>query len=296
MKKIFKALIALVIIVALAVGAYFVFKGKDGSITIYNNVYNLSYSVKQDEDNVVNKVNLAVENMLNIIEANSLSIPETQKNLQVFKCLKDGYSYINAEILCNGCFLMKNDSMVDYINNASNSLNNVKKIYLDCYGYLKNTYFKIVNTEYNVATMKDYIVNFENLFKEILNDYNSFFYNSSIAYSHCLNNTMLKNNAYKLSVEYSANLINEFYKSTQSYKNNIFAEAQKVLAKLNGDFSEEYFQNKEVFDNLINISLTINVGEICIQYVSGGISAYIAKLPEADRVIVNNYVKNVIGG
>ena len=46
MKKFFKLLIALVLIAGLAVGAYFVFKNKDNSKNVYNNVYELTYNVK----------------------------------------------------------------------------------------------------------------------------------------------------------------------------------------------------------------------------------------------------------
>lgn len=297
MKKIFKALIALVVITVLAVGAYFIFSKNDGTFAIYNNAYNLSYGVEQDDENVINKVNSAVDNMLNIIEIHSLDISEVQNNLLVFKNLKDNYSYINEEILHNGGFLQENNAVNKYIEVANNCIGKVKTKYLDGYKYLKNTYFKIVNTNYNVSTMKDYIVNFDNLFNSILNDYNTFYFNLSIAYSHCLSNTMLKNNAYKLSVECCANLINEYFNSTQSCKNTLLFEAQKKLTKLNEDYAEKYFSKKTMFDNLIDISLSLNIGEICVNFVSGTINNYINQLTEeTDKVLVNNYVQNVIGG
>lgn len=297
MKKIFKALIAFVIIAVLAVGAYFIFRKHDGTKAIFNNVYNLTYEFKSDNENVVENVNKVVDNMLSIISNNSLDVGETKNDLECYVFLRDNYSFIKTEILENGSFLSNNNEVNDKINIANKKISDIKTIYFDGYSYLKNTYYKIVDTNYNVQTMKDYIINFNNIFKGILNVYNEFFYNTCVSYSHCFNGTMLKNNAYKLKLEYVGYLINEYYLNDDETKNLILPEINNAIKNVKNLTAQNYYNNKTIYDELIAKSLTLDVGKIGLNDATGEIENYITQLPtEADRILARNYLENVVRG
>ena len=297
MKKFLKLIIALVVIAGLAVGAYFIFSSRDNSKAVYNNMYELSYNVKIDNKNVITSVDDAVLNMLNIIETNLLDIQDTQKSLELFLILKNNYSVIGNEILTNGAFTTKNEKVNSYLSNANKAYGKVKDVYKKAYNYLKTTYYKIVDTNYNIATMQTYIVNFEIIFRNILSDYNSFYYNSSVAYSHILNNMMVKNNAYKLQVEYFANLINNYYNAEEALKAPYLTLIQSTKTYLQGDFVGVYFENKTIYDKLINNSLDLNITVICDKIAQVNINEYINSLQDENQKTLNkNYVSKVARG
>ena len=297
MKKFLKLIIALVVIAGLAVGAYFIFSNKDNSKAVYNNMYEFSYNVKIDNKNVITRVDDAVLNMLNIIETNSLDIQDAQKGLELFIRLKNNYSLIGNEILTNGAFTTKNAKVNSYLSNANKAYGKVKDVYKKAYDYLKTTYYKIVDTDYNIATMQTYIVNFEIIFRDVLNDFNSFYYNSSVAYSHILNNMMVKNNAYKLQIEYFANLINNYYNAEDSLKTPYLTLMQNAKTYLQGDFVDEYFANKVIYDKLIDNSLDLNIATICDKIAQANINEYINSLQdENQKTLYKNYVSKVARG
>lgn len=290
MKKFFKVIISFVVIALIAVGAYFIFRTKDNSKAVYNNVYNLSYNITDGDINVADKLKDVVVNMIIIIDDNSLDIESVQKDLETFRDLEVAYTKLKNEILSNGAFLVKN-SQIDQQIEASNSyFENIKDIYYRSYSYLKDTYFKIVNTDYNINTMKSYIQNFNNIFKEVLENYNNFYYNSLIAYSHGLDNMMRKNNLYKLEVEYASNLMYAFFTEKD---NAYYTKANNVISYLRGDLSNRYFENKNVYDELMNNSLHLDILSICKNVVAGTIDSYITESSNAE--LVQKYVNMVEG-
>lgn len=294
MKKFLKLIIALVVIAGLAVGAYFIFSSKDNSKAVYNNIYEFSYNIKADNKNVVGCVDDAVVNMLNIVESNSLDVNEARTDLELFLTLRANYFVIKDEILANGAFTTKNESINTYLNNANKSYGKVKEVYTKAYKYLKTTYFKIVDTDYNIETMKTYIINFNNIFKDVLVDYNGFYYNTSIAYSHILNNMMVKNNAYKMQIEYFATLINNYYNADAGLKAQYLTHIQNTKEYLKNDFVEEYFANKKVYDTLFNNSLNLAVPTICDKIVQNNINDYINSLLDENlKAQTQNYVNKV---
>lgn len=297
MKKFFKLLIALVIIAGLAVGAYFIFKNKDNSKNVYNNVYELTYNVKDKNKNITKSVDDAVNNMLTIINENGLDVGDAKNTLITFKTLNENYSLVRDEILTNGAFVTANSQVNDYINNAGKALKNVKNVYKESYDYLVKTYYKIVDTDYNKETMKTYIINFEVVFRDILTDYNNFYYNSGVAYSHLLNNMMLKNNAYKLQIEYLSTLINKHYSTTGAEQASYSVLINNCKNQLNSDLMNEYFENKAVYDNLIDNSTSLNVPLLCEKVVAGEKDAYISSLEdETIKQMVTNYYNKVVRG
>lgn len=297
MKKFFKLLIALVLIAGLAVGAYFVFKNKDNSKNVYNNVYELTYNVKDKNKNITQSVDDAVNNMLTIISEKGLDVGDAKNTLTMFKTLSENYSLVRDEILTNGAFVTANSQVNKYINSANKALKKVKNIYKESYDYLVKTYYKIVDTDYNKETMKTYIINFEVVFRHILEDYNNFYYNGGVAYSHLLNNMMTKNNAYKLQIEYLSTLINKHYSTTGTEQISYSVLINNCKNQLNSDLMNEYFENKSVYDNLIDNSISLNVPLLCEKLVAGEKDAYISSLEdETTKQMVTNYFSKVVRG
>lgn len=296
MKKFFKVIIALVVIVALAVGAYFIFGRKDNSRAIFNNVYEISYNVNRNNQNVVSKVDEVVGQMLEIIKTNGLDVGTSQASLQNFAKLIENYSKIQQEILSYGNFVTQNSKVDNNISQANKSFKLVKSTYIKAYDYLNQTYFKIVDTTYNMSTMASYIVNFENVLKDMYTDYNNFYFNTAVAYAHCLDNMMVKNNAYKLKIEYVANLINNFYANGE-FKTEYLDLISSQTQKLNQDFTDTYFENKSDFDALLSNSLSYNIPTICEKVLSNEINSYIEELAtEGERQTITKYVNLVARG
>lgn len=297
MKKFFKLLIALVLITGLSVGAFFVFKNKDNSKKVYNNVYELTYNVKDKNKNITKSVDDTVNNMLTVISEKGIDVGDAKNTLVIFKNLSENYALIRDEILASGDFVTANTQVNDYINNAGKALKNVKNVYRESYDYLVKTYYKIVDTDYNKETMKTYIINFEVVFKDILTDYNNFYYNCGVAYSHLLNNMMTKNNAYKLQIEYLSTLVNNYYSATDAEKTTYISLINNCGSYLNTDLMNEYFENKSVYDNLIDNSISLNVPLLCEKLVAGEKDAYIASLEdETTKQMVTNYFSKVVRG
>lgn len=296
MKKIFKVIIAFVIIAVVAVGAYFIFRPKDNSLNVYNNVYSLNYKVEKNNINVVKKVDETINEMLVIIENNSLNVGNSKNSLQNFVNLRDAYSSIKVEILSYANFCKSNGKANNFIANVAKNYSKISDAYLKAYDYLTGTYFKIVDGTYTKATMETYITNFENLFKDVYIYYNDFYFNACVAYARTLDNMMVKNNAYKLKVEYVGNLINKFY-SEGNFNSTFLDVAKNEAQKLSLDFAKKYFENKIDYDELINQAISLDISTICEKVSLGQIDSYITELPtEADRIVVQKYVNLVARG
>lgn len=294
MKKLFKVIIAFVVIACLAVGVYFVIdRTSDNSKVIFNNMYELEYSVKDGKKNVVEEVDSVVNNMLDIINVNGVDVEDAKNDLLCFVNLNSNYSYIKNEILANGSLLVENNSINKYINSANDSYKKVKDIYLKGYKYLNETYYKIIDTDYNIETMKTYIINFNIILKESLNDLNSFYFNSGVAYSHLLKNTMIKNNAYKLQVEYLSYLLNNSYNSTEN-KDAYNSLISQVKTYLNSDLVKEYFDNKTTYDNLIENSISLDISLLCEKIVAEEVESYVSEITEENtRLLATDYITKV---
>lgn len=296
MKKIFKVLIAFVVIAVIAVGSFFIFRSKDNNLVVYNSVYTFNYKVEQENINIIEKVDKTVDEMLLIIQNNSLNVGDAKNKLQNFANLRDAYALIRVEILSYANFCKVNKKANTFI---SETLKNTPKV-IDCYkkayDYLAKTYYKIVGGTYTNATMETYIVNFENLFKDIYEYYNAFYFNACVAYARTLDNMMVKNNAYKLKVEYVGNLINKFY-SEGNFDLTYLTLAKDEAQKLSNDFANKYFDNKIDYDELLNKIDCLDICAICEKELLGQIDSYITELPtEADRVLVQKYVNLVARG
>lgn len=290
MKKTVKVLLAMIIIAFLAVGAYFIFRKTDNSASIYSNVQEIT-CITSDKTNITEAVDEAVNQMLQIIDEKGMDIPQTKVSLQEFVTLKTSYSFVVTEVCNNASLIEANNGTFDLVKEATKALDSVKSVYDEAYSYLKSTYFKIKDGDYNTETMKSYIINFENVFKNVKSDYNDFFYKTCQAYAHALTNSMQKNNAYKLYIEQAGVLVNAYYNSQASYKNDLLTLASSALSKAQNS-SEKYFNSKEVYDNLIQQSLNLNLTDIYISVITNSTEEYISNNSEKSEVITNyiNYV------
>ncbi|MBE7075231.1 MAG: hypothetical protein E7376_04560 [Clostridiales bacterium] len=297
MKKGVKVIIALVAIAALAAGAYFILRKKDNSLAVYNNVYNMSYGVVKENINVINEVNEAVDDMVSIIITHDLAVEDVHKSLTTFQNLKNSYQTISDEILTNGIFVKSNSIVSSYIDKSTSYFKQVKEVYEKGYDYLLNTYFEIVDTEYNIATMQTYIVNFNNIFSEVLEYYNGFYFNCGFAYAYGLDNMMVKNNAYKLKVGYAVTMVNEYFNCQDSNKYEYFTEATLAMARISANTNTKYFENKEIYDMFANNNTACNIAEIGKSVATNTQVAYVESLANQEqRNVANNYIDYVVRG
>lgn len=297
MKKFLKVLISLVVIAGLAVGAYFLFVKKDHAKMTYDNVYNLTYNIIDEKEhlNIVDNINSTVSEMKNLITLYSMDIDEASVGLQLYLNLNSYYNVVNQHVLANGSFLVDNN-ISQYANLASTSYGKMVEIYKTAYAYLVDTYYKIEDKSAYVNTVKDYIQNFYNIFQPILAELNSFGYNTGLAYAYGLENTMQKNNFYKLKFQYYVETVNQYYLS-ESNKTALLTQIYVTKASLGGDFAEEYFANKDIYDQLITQTQNLKVGEIALKIATLQIDDYISQLStEAERIVAQNYVNYVARG
>lgn len=297
MKKPVKVLIALILIAGLAVGAYFVFRQKDNSAQIYSNIQEITI-ITSGNTNITKAVDECVYQMIQIIDEKNMDIPQVDASLKEFVAIKESYAFVITHVCNNASQIKQNNGTFSVVKQATSALNSVKSIYNDAYNYLKNTYFKIKDSAYNVETMKSYIVNFENVFKEVKASYNEFFYKTCVAYSHALSNSMQHNNAYKLHIEQAGTLLNAYFNSQESYKNSFLTLANSALTKAENT-NEKYFNNKAIYDNLIEQSLNLNLTEIYTCEVTNQTQEYInnhINNNEEQGKIITNYITYVARG
>ena len=297
MKKFFKAILALALIAGLAFGAYFIFFKKDNGKLVHENVYNLTYNIVDAENkvNIFDNVNATIVEMRHLAISQNMGIAEAQNGLQGFLDIKAYYDSINSHVLKNGSLIVDNN-IGQYVAKASESYGKIVEIYKTAYAYLQDTYYEIDDKIAYAETVKSYIVNFYNIFKDLIPEYNSFGYYTGLAYAHGVQNTMYQNNFYKLKVEYYAEVVNQYYLS-ETAKTALGAEAARVKLSLNNNFSSKYFNNKDIYDGLISKSQTLKVGDLALKIVNLEIDNYIASLAtEEDRKEIQNYVTYVARG
>lgn len=295
MKKISKVLIALVLIVGLALGAYFAFSSKDSSRLVRQNVYDLSYNIKDKEDNIVEDINSTVTEMRNLIIAHTMQLDNVYTNLQMYSDLFAYYSTVGNEVLALGGFV-KNANIDAYINAACASYNKIVDVYKKSYEYLKDTYYKIDNKNLYVETVKAYIQNFYEIFKDLIPEFNTFYYNTSLAYAYGVEDTMQHNNFYKLKVAYFAECINQYYINTD---NKVLLNVHVLLLQsdINDDFTTKYFDNKDIYDELAVKVKDINISELAVKVATAKDSEFLDSIPtEAERKIAQNYIDYVARG
>lgn len=295
MKKIFKVLLAFVLIAGLAVGAYFIFSSRDNSKLVHQNVYDLTFNIKDDEQNIVTKINSDIQEMCTLINANNLQLNDEYNNFQIYSTLYNNYNVVGQHILSNGGFVT-NHNNDQYIAKASQSYNKIVSIYKQSYDYLKGTYYLISDKTAYIETVKSYISNFYNIFADLIPEFNDFYYNTCLAYAYGLDSTIQLNNFYKLRVGFFAETVNKYYTS-KSNRTQLLTQATTMRYTLNNSYTNKYFNNKAIYDELMNKVTDIDVSTLAEKIALGKESEWLNSLEtEQERILVQKYIDNVIRG
>ena len=295
MKKIFKVMIAFVLIGVLAIGAYFILSGRDNSKLVFQNIYNLTYNVKNGDKNIVEEINNSIDEMQSLITKHSMQLDEVYTNLKIYTELFDYYFVIAEQILQNGN-LIKNNNIKEYIALSNNSYKKTIDLYNQSYEYLNDTYYKLQDKNLYIETVKSYIQNFYNIFKDLIPEFNTFYYNSCLAYAYGLENTIQKNNFYKLRVGFYSETINQYYLN-QTDKISLSVQALDLKNKINVETAQKYFNNKENYDEIIANVKKFDIGELALKIAIGKESEfYNAIETESQRKIILNYILFVARG
>lgn len=295
MKKIFKVLLAFVLIAGLAVGAYFIFSSRDNSKLIHQNVYDLTFNIKDGEQNIVTKINSDIQEMCTLINANNLQLNDEYNNFQIYSTLYNNYNVVGQHILNNGGFVT-NHNNDQYIAKASQSYDKIVSIYTQAYDYLKGTYYLISDKTAYIETVKSYIANFYIIFADLIPEFNSFYYNTCLAYAYGLDSTIQLNNFYKLRVGFFAETVNKYYTS-ESNRTQLLTQATTMRNTLNNSYTNKYFNNKAIYDELMDKVADIDVSELAEKTALGKESELLNSLEtEQERILVQKYIDNVIRG
>ncbi len=297
MKKFGKVLIAFVVIAIIAVGAYFIFRKKDNSKIVYNNINEFCYGLKDRDKNITEEINSVIDNMLVLIEEKSMNVGSSKDVLISYTVIRDNYALVNEQVFKIGALVESNSKVDKNIKEAQTNYAIAKKIFLESYEYLKNTYYKIIDKTYNASTMASYIVNFTNIFEEAIDSYNLFYYNSAVAFAHGLKNTMQYNNQYKLKLEYFATLVSIYNNDTIADKDILSSNIDMAKAGLSNDYSSSYISSKADFDELVNNSLSMDLNELCINIAKETETDYISEIANSEqKVLVEKYMEKVVRG
>ena len=103
MKKIYKVLIALVVIVAVCVGVYFIFFNKSSNGEIYTKINNFN-NTTVNKVNIVQKVDETMVEMVELIDKNSYDIPTAKNYLTVYLNAVNSHSLTYGFIVEYGLF------------------------------------------------------------------------------------------------------------------------------------------------------------------------------------------------
>lgn len=284
MKKLFKAIIALVIIAAIAVGVYFIFfHNQTKNEQIYTKVIALN------EQQSYMKVNATLQDMEeDILNNPGYDIDNIKEYFAVFDSVRESYDVIYKEILTYGLFVNDVNTSTNFkdMNKAYDSL---LKIYNNAKRYLEKTYW--------VNPSKDYIVNFNNVFKDALKQLNAFYFNAGMAYLTATNNTLQTNNLYKAEAEYYLFLVNEYTNAYLSETEN-YADILVTIKEQEKDVTannlDKYIEEKDLIDEFYttNINRQLFVKK-CIEGTSNDYLQNIKNLKEKSNLIF--YQAIVIG-
>lgn len=292
MKKIFKLLIALVVIAGIALGVYFIFGRKADNSEIYAKINHFNSQIVVENTNVVEKVDQTILEMINLIEKNEFQLEQEQKFLTTYINSVDAYGLVKTVVLTNGLFVndVDNTKTIDSLKKASE---NLEKIYINGYNYLKANYFGASD-----SAKKEYIKNFYNIFKGALNELNVMYRSASIAINGATNNSLTFTTAQKLKLNY-------YVTATSMYVNEYLTNAESpvvtyeyiigIQQKFATNNVEKYIENKKIYDGLFNAG--INIEEIIKQQIAGTLSTYVEGISgETEKLNVQNYCTYVVEG
>lgn len=298
MKKIFKVLIALVVIVVAVVVAINIFNGGNKNIEAYNNVMALNSGIKSGDNNVALVVDNTVDEMLNIINDNNLEMPDDAEFLETYSFALNAYLDVKEIILEHGIHTNKNNTG-SYVSKMNSSFNKLKKSYLKGYDYLNKTYFALNGNYEHIETVQSYITNFVYEFKLSLNYLNDFYYNATYVYAYGTTNIIETTNLDKLNVLYYVEVVHDYlnnYKET-TIKNTYLSKIQQVSNTLGTNLLNNYLNNKTEIDEIYNGRNKLYLNELVSNYLNGAKDAYLASVKnEQQKLLQEKYVEYIIEG
>lgn len=296
MNKKLKVFIAIVLIAAIAIGVYYILGKKTENKQIRARVYELNNNLIVKGENVYNKINTTVDEMSKLIGQKGFNIPEVENYFNFYIETLNYYESLQDVILENGVFVNRVNTN-DYFKKMNESYKKLKRIYLDGYDYLGNTYFIISP---NSLTNADYLISFQNLFKDALNELNIFYFNAGMAYSYGVRNTYRTNNLNNLNVGYYSLLINihvEDFLEDGKIDFDIEQMIQEQEGKIFENKTSGYIGNKVVYDELLKNSREINLKELVLKNIKGEYTTYLSEIKKANKkLIVEQYYELIIKG
>ena len=295
MKKILKVIVALVVIVAVAFGIYFIFNNGTNNKIIYSNVYKLNNEMIVDDINIYQRINNTVDEMYTLIENKNYNVPEVKSFLDFYSNALDNYDIVREQIMKSGVFV-NNANTGKYYKAMNKAFKNLINIYKQCNSYLLGTHFKITNPDdYNDV----YIVNFYNIFKDSLRELNNFYSNAGMAYAHGTKNMFKINNLYKLRVEYycvlTSNYVSDYIETgadNLAYKTKLLTAKNKI----DMDETSTYLNDVKSYDNLILISKHLDLIGLVKSEIEGTANEFINGLNEKQKSNTQLYYNLIVKG
>lgn len=293
MKKFFKVIVALIVIVGIAFGVYMIFGRGTDNKQIYAKVYDLNNSVIVEEVNIFQKTNATIEEMLSYINIKGYNIPEAQNYLIAFLDTLNVYSIVQGEVLKFGVFV-NNESTRVHFDAMNSAYSKLVEDYKAGHEYLQGTYYAITDES---MINKDYIENFCNVFSGALANLNDFYYNVARAYALGSKNMITNTNLNKLNVGLYGAIANYYvndYIDNGTFNSAILSKLLQQGTKVNSKNFDEYAQNKQEYDELIISAEKLDLQNLAVAYVLGTTQDFIDSLKDDLKEIANQYCTLVL--
>lgn len=299
-KKIFKLFLVAIVITAIVLVILALTKNSSSTAAYYKDVVALNQEIKDDDKNVVELVNKAGIDMLELINTNNLDMKDEKSFLTTFTSELEIYSVINNEIQNYGNFSTKSSS-VQHVKKMEQNFKLLKKDYQNSYDYLKETYFKLGSNYEHIGTVQAYIKNFVLVFKDALVHLNGFYYNAGVAYAVGTKNISTLNGMYRLNVLYYSELANQYFTNIFDDKvvEDYITKVGMVWGLINDKSDEQFYKyidNKVEFDTIFDNFKLLNTAELVNKHVEGGLVEYINSLTDSKtKQVSTSFAKYILG-
>lgn len=283
MKKLFKVLIALILIIAIGFGVYHIFLKKEASNkNVYYNINTLKNEIIVDDINVAENIELTIEQFKVEIVLNNYDLDQVLEYLDLYSKTKQYYSVVENHILETSVNLNRRH-IKSYLKNSDTALDNMVEIYKSSYEYLKGTLYK-------GTIQKVYVEEFYSIFKNMLQEYTNFYLNNAYAYTFGLENTMLNNNLNRLLFSFYAELV-DCFATLPDYRTQLEVYISNMKDVLELDKTKDYFDNKKIIDEVYNYmrDKKPDMQNLVVNISNNNLAGYIAGIEDEK---LQNFTKN----
>lgn len=253
MKKIFKFLIAIGVVVAIVVVTNMILNHKNTNEQAYNLVYEIEMNYKKDDCVVKARIDDTVVGMLSFIQSNNLVMTEEINCLTYYRSAVSMYDLVKDNIINYG--VVVNDvNNNKFVSEMDKNYKELKNVYDEVYGYLKDTYYKIdLNSIQHVETVQAYIKNFVVLFKTATEKLNGFYYNAGLVFAKGSKNLSNSTNLSKLQIAYYSSLVYTYFTADETMDlSKIKTAINSMMVSTENIDVYEYLNIKNKIDNLMN--------------------------------------------